>query len=560
MSFSTVQLGRLLLKELPNPTPESVGQSSGSLPTRTLQITGQENSATNTTAGGLSALHDDIQGLSAGDYLIPVIFGDKADRNGFYQVGNVQDTINNPGGGGYVSDDWQIALERVGSQFEVDLESRVTGPGTVGNDFSLTGTQWCSPPAGAYAFTPVASSVVTRGCQDGPAQPVYTALGPALTSYRWGCSPGNYGNGRCRFVDSNGTERSGTQFSITNLNTWTLSNGIVQVTPGATGAVLDVSAWTNGAWQPIGWDLTFSSGTPLSGWSSVNLLRNDYEAVTVRLVKDDGGGRILIDLTLRRGSRFVEVYITCDTIQALKIVRHSSEGGTSATGTVTALVEDTSGNKYTIGSARTFTADTANGGISTTTTQTTFDAYIGVVAGQNVLNANPYFESGVTSWTGNITGCTFAQSSVHKRQGNFSALMTPDGVTTLVHVECEQEPVTAGQPYQLSAWVWPTATITSNVSVSVNWFDASHTYISTTSNTTSATAGQWNFLTANNTAPAGAAFADVVLTVGGTPAASNLIWWDEAKIRPAVPGIDLAAALLAQYAGRKGEYVAAVKR
>ncbi len=560
MPYSTVQLGRLLLKELPNPTPEQVNQASGSLPTRTLQITGQETSAL-TPAAGMAALHDDLQGLAAGAYMVPVAFGDKSDRNGFYQVGNVQDVVTNPGGGGAVGDSWQVNLVRVGSQLEVDFESRVTGPGTVGNNFSLTGTQWCSPPSGSYAFTQGAAfSSGSRLCADGPAQPFYFGLGVGVTAYRWGCSVANFGNGRCRFLDSDGIERSGIDFSVTNLNGWTLSNGIVQVSPGATGAVLDVSAWTNGAWQAIGWDLSYSSGTLMSGWSSVSVLRNDYEAVIVRLVKDSAPGRILIDLTVRRGSRFVEIYINTDVVQQMKAVRHSSEGGTSATGTVTALVEDTSGNRYTIGSAHTFTADTANGGLATTGTQTTWDLYIGVVAGQTVLNANPYFESGVTDWTGNVTGCTFDQSGVHKRQGNFSALMTPDGVTALVHAECEHVPVTAGQPYQSSAWVWPTATITNNVSVSVNWFDASDTYLSTTSNTTSATAGQWNFLTANNTAPAGAFFADAVLTVGGTPAASNLVWWDEAKLRPAVPGLDIATALLAQYAGRRGEYVAAVRR
>lgn len=377
MSFSTVQVGRLALKELPqNPVTEQSSQLMMSTQGRLLHVVGQEAYPLS-TVGQMAALHDDLQGLVAGAYLIPVTFGDKADRNGYYVVYTAQSGLQNWNGEA-ITDDWAADLQRVGSQLEVDLESRVTGPQTVNNSFALTGVLWNSPPGGHGMFwsgvtTP---SAVTRTSADGVNQVVWTGL-PLQNTYRWGCQVTAYGNGRARFQDDNSIERSGTNFSLGNPALWTLSNGLVRVQPGTSGNTIDVAAWTGGAWQIKAWDLTYG-GVSLGSWSSAGLLRNDYETVILRLVKDLNPGRTLIDLTLRRGSRFVEIYINAETSTTLKVVRHSAEAGTSATGTVTATANDGAGNKYSVGSAHTFTADVANGGLSLAAT-TTLDAYIGAV-------------------------------------------------------------------------------------------------------------------------------------------------------------------------------------
>jgi len=573
MAFSTIQIGRLALKELPqNPAVETVSQGSQQPPQRLLRITGQENYPV-TTQASLAAMHDDAQGLAIGNYLVPVTFGDKSDRNGYYRVYAVQHSEQDWTEG--VGDSWQIDLERVGTELEIDFESRLTGPEIVNNSFAWNGSEGLfSPPAGSYALTP-GGAPISRPCADGPDQLLYIAL-QTPNSVRWGCSLADYGNGRCRFIDDQGVERSGVNFSPANLASWTISNGLVQVTPGASGSTLTVMHWTGAAagggapsWQSKNWDLTASTplvaGTiSLSGWSSVNLLRNDYEMIVARLVKDYGTGRVLIDLTLRRGSRFVEVYVTSDALGVFKLARHTAEAGTLGglgNAALTANADDSSGNQYSIGSAHTFTADTTNGAISSPSSKT-FDCYIGSVVSQPVLNANPDFETGVNDWTGNIVGCTFAQSGTRAHKGSFSALMTPDGVTAVPQAESGQVPVVANQDYQASGWVWPTSTITGNISVAVNWYDASHTIISASINNMSATGGQWNFLTSHtNTAPVNAAYASVKPRVAGTPAASNQIWWDEIKLRPYAGQLgNLSTDLLGQYAGRRSEYVASVRR
>jgi hypothetical protein len=380
MAFSTVQLGRLALTELPQ-RPATEQSSAMTLDTtgRLLHVAGQEAYPLSTTAR-MAALHDDLQGLVKGGYLVPVTFGDKSDRNGFYTVYSAQSGLQN-WNGETITDDWAVDLQRVGTDLEIDFESRLTGPTTVNTTLALTGAQWNSPPSGHYAFYGLGSSPsITRACSDGPAQTVYIPGGLASppTAVRWGCPVGSYGNGRTRFLDSSGLERSGIDFSVGSVTSWTLTNGMVRVQPGATGAMLDIACWSGGAWQTKGWDLSLNA-VALSGWSSVNVLRNDYETVIVRLVKD-ASGRVLIDLTLRRGSRFVEVYVTTPASATIKAVRHTTEAGTAGTGTVTATANDAAGNQYTLGSAHTTTADTTNGGLSSTGSATA-DFYIGAVVG-----------------------------------------------------------------------------------------------------------------------------------------------------------------------------------
>lgn len=382
MAFSTVQLGRLALTELPqNQATEQLSAQTLASTGRLLHVTGQEAYPLS-TAAQMAALHDDLQGMVAGSYMIPVTFGDKSDRNGFYTVYSAQSGLKN-WNGSKITDDWQVDLQRIGSPLEIDFESRLTGPNVVNNSFSLSATavNWNSPPANAYAFySGQIASTLTRACSDGPSQLVYfISAGNPPTSVRWGCGVADYGNGRARFLDSAGLERSGINFSVTNVASWTLTNGLVRVQPGSSGNTLDVACWAGGAWQTKAWDLSYTGGN-MSGWQSANVLRNDYEMTILRLIKDGVGFRVQIDLTLRRGSRFVEIYINVGSPSTISVLRHTAEAGTSATGTVTATSNDAAGNKYTVGSAHTFTANTTTGGLSLAGTST-LDCYIGAVVG-----------------------------------------------------------------------------------------------------------------------------------------------------------------------------------
>jgi hypothetical protein len=162
---------------------------------------------------------------------------------------------------------------------------------------------------------------------------------------------------------------------------WALSNGLVNVTPGVSGT-LDVQAYTASAWHSKEWNVSVAgSASSITSWDGATLLRNDPEMCILRLVKGMSPGRATLDLTLRRGSRFVEGYLQTGTAATLAAYRQTLETNTSfaASGYVTATGDDADGNRFTVGSARSFTAH-ANGGVLKAAT-TSMDFWIGVAAG-----------------------------------------------------------------------------------------------------------------------------------------------------------------------------------
>lgn len=379
-TFGTIAIGRLSLVEIPANPASSASQSpsAGTAP-RTLSLSGQESfpAATATTLAALQAKHADILGLVGA--FVPVTFGDKIDLNGYYRVASAgADAINWTGE--TATADWTLALERAGADTEVDVESRLTG-GVRVNNFSAVGSRWHAPPIGHDSYwsgTGSAPSTVTRTGADG-AMTVYLGL-PTPCIPRYNCTVGNYLSGRVRFTDTNGIERTGIAFPTT-ASGWTLHNALVRVTPIASLGILSIDAYTGGAWHTKNWDVQ-SGGVSLGAPKSVSLLRNEPEIVVLRLLWSLAPGRVTADITLRRGSRFAELYIQAEVAATLKVVRGTIETGASGGGGayVTAAAGDGAGNRFIVGSALTSAADTTIGGISLAAT-TTLDAFVGVVAG-----------------------------------------------------------------------------------------------------------------------------------------------------------------------------------
>jgi hypothetical protein len=375
VTFSTIQLGRLALTELPqNPATEALSSLTMATSGRLLHLIGQEFLQTSSIAK-LAAMQDDLEGGVAYGALIPVTFGDKVDRNGYYLLYGATNSLANWNNETIVND-WTADIQYVGRDTEVDLESRVSGPLTVQNSFSLTGVTWNAPPIGHYGFwsgstTP---SLISRTGADGVVK-VWDGLALQNT-YRWGCPVGSYAGGRARILSS-GIERSGVNVVLTQ-GAWEVQNSLVRVRPLPGGGVIEVASYSGGAFQPKAWDVQIG-GVSLGAMDSATVLRNDYECAVIRLLRDTNPGRVTVDLTIRRGSRFVELYVQTAVGAIIKVVRATAEAGTSATGTVTATSNDSAGNRYTVGSAHAFTADTTNGGISLAATA--MDAYIGCVIG-----------------------------------------------------------------------------------------------------------------------------------------------------------------------------------
>jgi hypothetical protein len=368
-NWGDVQLGRIPLRET-----FAVAESGGD--GRGLDLEGQESYPPLTRAQVI-ARHDGINALTAGQ-VIPVTFTDKPERNGYYTVKAAASTytehLNER-----VTADWKVSLDRVGSDPETDLQSRLTGAVRL-NDFSLTGERWHAPPIGHYGYYTGSTnpSTMTRATADGTIT-VYRSV-PANVSPRWGCAPTSYLTGRVRVTTTASQEVYGVDVPLAAAG-WSLTNGLVNITPSAS-ASFDVQAYTGGTYHSKLWNVSAAgSGSSITSWDGATLLRNDPEMAIVRLTKGLNPGRATLDLTLRRGSRTVEGYLQTGTAATLAAYRSTLETNTSfaASGYVTATGNDADGNRFAVGSARSFTAHT-NGGVIKSST-TALDFWIGVVAG-----------------------------------------------------------------------------------------------------------------------------------------------------------------------------------
>ena len=368
--FGEVRLSRIYLVEKENAKEDIDGK---------LSLAGQESSPP-TTVALVTALHGQINSLQKG-VVVPVTFRDKNERDGYYTLTRGDSELKN-----YQNEvataDWTIELGRGGSHTEVDLQSRLTGA-VRQNDFGQTGERWHAPAINHYSYqtglTDV-SSWVDRTSADGTIR-VYRAI-PANEQPRWGCTPVNYYLGRVRVTDTletateNELEGINRQMSATG---WAMSNGLVNVTGTASAGIIDVQSYSGGAYRSNLWNIQ-RGGVNVQAWQSASVIRNTFEHCIIRLTANivSAPGRVTLDLSLKRGSRFVEGYLQSSSSTTLKVVNNVTTASSTGTGYVVKTTNDANGNRPIVGSAHTFTADTTNGGLSEASS-TALDFYLGAV-------------------------------------------------------------------------------------------------------------------------------------------------------------------------------------
>lgn len=369
MPTPTILLGRMQIRE--DLTASEAADGSGD---RSISLSGQE-SIPRLPFAAVVRRREDMLALP-GQFL-PVVFTVKDYLNGFYTINSVTGVIED------WDDDlgvfrWSVDMTRAGTDNDTDIESRLGGALTRVNDFSVVGERSHAPSLthSAYWTDATVASAVQRTGEEGVIK-LYRGMG-ILVSPRWATTPANYGTGRVRFTDEAGYERAGDSARLAATG-WQLSNGLVRVQPLLSGGVLAVAAYTGGAWRTKNWDVLVD-GVSVGQFDQCMILDNEYGLVSIRLMKSMAVGRFFMDLTLRRGQRLVEIYLQHEYGSTLKIMRSTTEVGLNTlAGTIVATSNDADGNKYIVGSARTFTAD-LNGGISKAAT-TIMDAFVGVVAG-----------------------------------------------------------------------------------------------------------------------------------------------------------------------------------
>lgn len=366
VDWGTITVGRIALRET-----FPVSEVGGTDPT--LSVEGQE-SAPDLSRAELYAVHENLLALEIGK-LQPVTFSDKEERNGFYKVTSVSATLTE-----YVNDlvlcDWKLSLSRVGAENETDLQSRLTGA-VRANDFSLSGEKTHAPARDHYGYFTGATSPssMTRTGLDG-AVTVYRNI-PSAVSPRWGATAADALTGRVQLT-SNGIELEGCMHRMAP-DDWSLTNGLVNISPNASAGVLNVSAYSSGGFHAKQWAVTVASAGPV--WDSASIIRNDLEMCRVRLTASRSPGRVVLDLTLRRGSRLLEAYLQSGSSATLGVALVPTETNvnTAASGYLTKTSDDTDGNRFVCGSARTFTGST-NGAMTKASTAT-LDFFLGAVVG-----------------------------------------------------------------------------------------------------------------------------------------------------------------------------------
>lgn len=353
-TYGIVTVGRLVLRET-FAIKADVHAGHGK---RTVTIEGEESNPPLSLAAWKQRAEDV---MTMRDMIMPIFFQRKADFDGLYIVEDVGVEMLD-----YITDvkkfSWTIKATRIGPSNSAEIESRLTGV-TRQNDFGKAGTLWHAPAVGHYAYytgsTRPATSV-DRPSEDGAVR-MYFPI-PAGVSPRWSVTAPNYRGGRAR-IKIDGLERTGT--NMKDGTTWELSNGIIRATPAASGGIV-LGVWNGSTYETKTWNVSVgASATPVGAFQALSVLRNDFEMTTVRLVRDHAPGRSTLDLTVRRGSRFVEGYLQADVAATLAVGLGVAENGTAPAsgGYVAATANDVDGNRAIVGTARNFTAQTGRIGV-----------------------------------------------------------------------------------------------------------------------------------------------------------------------------------------------------
>lgn len=152
-----------------------------------------------------------------------------------------------------------------------------------------------------------------------------------------------------------------------------------------------------------------------------------------------------------------------------------------------------------------------------------------------VINANPYFATGITGWNGVFA--TVAHETTIVQPGYAGSMkVTPSGTDAFVFGGSDftgAGTITAAKDYLAEMFVYSPGGGT-HFGITVNWHDSAATFLSA-SNLLDQTvpAATWTYLSFAVTAPASASQATIYANLGGTPAASSVFYMSAVKLIPA---------------------------
>lgn len=160
--------------------------------------------------------------------------------------------------------------------------------------------------------------------------------------------------------------------------------------------------------------------------------------------------------------------------------------------------------------------------------------YVAVTNDSVTVNDNPNFETDTSGWQAGDGPPTIAVSTDQAHEGTHSMKITPPGDFSVIFVDesvsgTSAHTAVAGQSYGIQVWVY-SEDGWSDVRPGIDWYDSDGTFLSGDTDTYDVPAATWTLLSNSFVAPADAAFWSGSIGMGGTPAATDVLYVDEFRL------------------------------
>lgn len=145
----------------------------------------------------------------------------------------------------------------------------------------------------------------------------------------------------------------------------------------------------------------------------------------------------------------------------------------------------------------------------------------GVATTGQVLNANPYVKNDLSDWSPSNSILARTLGVISNRT---PVLQVTSATGSQPRADCTPRAVVPGQSYRVYGWLMAPSTLPSTASLSINWYDSSGAYLSTSGNAKALVPGQWALYDATFTAPVSAGSASTPMSVDGTPGSGYVLY------------------------------------
>lgn len=363
-----------------------------------------------TSLNQLQGLRQNLLGMEGN--IEPVYWSEDAWAGGYYRVTSTSVKLHKIS---LVTFDatFSATLERIGGTQLPTIETFSFGAPRVG--YANNPTSWVAQPSAAIGQS--FSGNTGQGSQNrtgpgplGVSCTLKTFVSAASTSAylfnstnKYTILPANYYDGAPTLKVDGRVIVGDAVPSVGNTADWEINNGLVKVVPGATGMIsvtvpvyaanttwatameFSPQFYSGGAWASIG------QGTTPPTIDSVAVTVNTAECVSVRLTSTalfPSAMRDYIDLTLRRGSRVLEVGTSSLLTVPWGILAHSGTWATTSTQIMYESADNGDGNRYML--TGNLALSTANKRIGDSAQSLTYAQFgIGAVVGGTASAASP---------------------------------------------------------------------------------------------------------------------------------------------------------------------------